>query len=404
MFRISGYMNLVRDYQNNLAIPTPRKSKMPGPVVIWNLIRRCNLACKHCYTSSGDADYPNELTTEQVFSVMQDMYDFGVRVLILSGGEPLLRPDIFDISKKAKQMGFYVGLSSNGTKINQQNIDKIEQIGFNYVGISLDGLGKTHDAFRRKAGAFDEALNGIRLCLSRNIKVGVRYCLNQDTQNDFARILDFVVQEKIDKFYLSHLNYSGRGYSFRKIDSLHKTTRSSILQLFEFAWSNPQVEVVTGNNDADAVFFLHWLEQKFPELVPIIRPHLVGWGGNSTGVNIANIDNEGNVHPDSFWWSYNLGSVKERKFSEIWSDRTDPLIDAMRQSPRQIKGSCSQCQNFDICNGNTRIRAYQLTKDFLQEDPGCYLTNSEIGVPSSFTRLVESLDIRYAKRGLENEV
>ena len=128
MFRISGYMNLVRDYQNNLAIPTPRKSKMPGPVVIWNLIRRCNLACKHCYTSSGDADY-RTIDDRAGFSVMQDMYDFGVRVLILSG-EPLLRPDILIFLKELSRWGFYVGLSSNGTKINQQNIDKIEQIGF----------------------------------------------------------------------------------------------------------------------------------------------------------------------------------------------------------------------------------------------------------------------------------
>ena len=145
MFRLSQFMHEIADPK-----PLGPSRNPPGPVVIWNLIRRCNLMCKHCYSISGNVDFPGELDTAQVFEVMDDLKAFKVPVLILSGGEPLLRPDIFDISRRAKDMGFYVGLSSNGTLINNHNIRQIADIGYDYVGVSLDGLRDTNDAFRRR--------------------------------------------------------------------------------------------------------------------------------------------------------------------------------------------------------------------------------------------------------------
>ena len=148
MFRISNYIR-------EIVHPTPLGTARipPGPVVIWNLIRRCNLTCKHCYSISADRDFPGELNTGEVFDVMDDLKKFAVPVLILSGGEPLLRPDIFEISRQAKSLGFYVGLSTNGTLINEQNINTISDISYDYIGISLDGIKDTHDRFRRKPGA-----------------------------------------------------------------------------------------------------------------------------------------------------------------------------------------------------------------------------------------------------------
>nr|MCU0735525.1 radical SAM protein [Methylotetracoccus sp.] len=180
MFRITQYIDELLNPR-----PLPRRGRvMPGPVVIWNLIRRCNLACKHCYTTSADIDFPGELSTAEVFAVMDDLRGFGVPVLILSGGEPLLRPDLFDIAARAKAMGFYVGLSSNGTLITGDNIDRIEAVGFDYVGISLDGIGQTHDVFRRSAGSFDRSLEGVRWCADRGIKVGLRFTLTRDNFAD----------------------------------------------------------------------------------------------------------------------------------------------------------------------------------------------------------------------------
>ena len=377
MFRVSQYMH-------ELVKPTPlvERRAPPGPVVIWNLIRRCNLTCKHCYSISADIDFKGELDTEEVFTVMDDLKGFGVPVLILSGGEPLLRPDIFEISHRAKDMGFYVGLSTNGTLIDKHNIDAIADVGYDYVGISIDGMQATHDVFRRKQGAFDASMAGIRLCRERDIKVGLRFTMTEDNAIEFPDMLQLMQDEGVNKFYLSHLNYAGRGNRNRDCDVQLQMTRDAMDRLFETALLHAQqgddLEYVTGNNDADGVYLLQWVKQHFPEKAEHIAAKLRQWGGNSSGVNIANIDNLGMVHPDTFWWHYDLGSVRERPFSEIWLDTSDPIMKGLKATPRLIKGRCGTCRYFDICGGNTRVRAMQLTGDPWAEDPACYLTDAEI--------------------------
>jgi heme d1 biosynthesis protein len=382
MFRIRQYMNEIKN-------PTPigPARKPPGPVVIWNLIRRCNLTCKHCYSISADHNFPNELSTSEVFGVIDDLKAFGVPVLILSGGEPLLRPDIYEISQYAKEKGFYVGLSTNGTLINEKNIERIAEMEYNYVGISLDGLKETHDKFRRKEGAFDASLHAARLCRDANLKIGLRFTITQDNEKDLPAILKLMHDEKIDKFYLSHLNYAGRGNRNRKDDATFQMTRNALDMIFETCWEDIQnginTEYVTGNNDADGVYLLQWVEKNYPDMAEHIKTKLKQWGGNSSGVNVANIDNLGDVHPDTYWWHYSLGNVKQRPFSEIWMDTSDPMMKELKKSPRNISGRCHQCSFFNICGGNTRIRAMQLTGDPWAEDPGCYLTDEEIGLSAN---------------------
>jgi heme d1 biosynthesis radical SAM protein NirJ len=377
MFRISHYMR-------ELVQPTPLgpARKPPGPVVIWNLIRRCNLTCKHCYSISADIDFKGELDTGEVYAVMDDLKGFGVPVLILSGGEPLLRPDIFDISRRAKDMGFYVGLSTNGTLIDASNIDAIAGVGYDYVGISIDGVRETHDLFRRKAGAFDASMAGIRLCREHEIKVGLRFTMTEDNANQLPDMLQLMQDEDVNKFYLSHLNYAGRGNRNRDSDVQHAITRQAMDLLFvtalEHARQGDGLEFVTGNNDADGAYLVQWVRQHFPEMEGHLAAKLEQWGGNSSGVNIANIDNLGDVHPDTFWWHYSLGNVRQRPFSEIWQDTSDPIMAGLKASPRHIKGRCGSCRYFNVCGGNTRVRALQLTGDPWAEDPACYLTDEEI--------------------------
>ena len=377
MFRISQFMQ-------ELVNPTPvvERRSPPGPVVIWNLIRRCNLTCKHCYSISADIDFKGELSTDEVYTVMDDLKDFKVPVLILSGGEPLLRPDIFDISQRAKDKGFYVGLSTNGTLIDETNIDAIAAIGYDYVGISIDGTRETHDMFRRKQGAYDASLQGIRLCRDHGIKVGLRFTMTQDNETELPDMLKLMDDESIDKFYFSHLNYAGRGNRNRADDARFNSTRRAMDLLFETALNHARQgnnkEFVTGNNDADGVYLLQWVRQHYPDSAEHIEAKLRQWGGNSSGVNISNIDNLGNVHPDTFWWHYNLGNVRERPFSAIWEDTSDPIMAGLKASPRSIKGRCGECDYFNICGGNTRVRAFQLTDDPWAEDPGCYLSDAEI--------------------------
>jgi heme d1 biosynthesis radical SAM protein NirJ len=386
MFRISQYMQELANPQ-----PIGPKRNPLGPVVIWNLIRRCNLTCKHCYSISADKDFPGELSTDEVFTVMDDLKAFKVPVLILSGGEPLLRPDIFDISRHAKAMGFYVGLSTNGTLIDDNNIEAIADVGYDYVGISIDGVRETHDMFRRKQGAFDESIHGIRLSHAAGIKVGMRFTITMDNANELPDLLNIMEQEGVDKFYLSHLNYAGRGNRNRKDDVVHQMTRTAMDLLFDTCWQDVQAgrqrEFVSGNNDADGVYLLQWIARHVPDKLVHMRQRLQQWGGNASGVNIANIDNLGNVHPDTFWWDYNLGNVRDRPFSTIWQDTSDPLMAGLKSQPRPLKGRCAACQQRDICGGNTRVRAWQLTRDPWQEDPACYLTDEEIGVRGTGERL-----------------
>ena len=185
MFRVSRFMN-------EILRPTPAGPRRdpPGPVVIWNLIRRCNLTCMHCYSISTDIDFPGELSTAEVFGVMDDLKSFRVPALILSGGEPLLRKDLFQIAARAKSLGFYTALSTNGTLIDQPLAMRIRDAGFDYVGISLDGLQHAHDRFRRKEGAFEKSLGALRLCRDMGVKVGVRFTLTQDNAADFEPLLD----------------------------------------------------------------------------------------------------------------------------------------------------------------------------------------------------------------------
>ena len=393
MFRISQYMRELAQAEKTGHYPMPTRragagtgtiGQPPGPVVIWNLIRRCNLTCKHCYALSADHEYAGELTRPEVFTVMDDLKAFGVPVLILSGGEPLMRPDLFEIAERACAMGFYTGLSTNGTLIDAPMADRIAAAGFDYVGISLDGLRETHDKFRRLDGAFDKSLQAVRLLHARGVKLGLRFTMTALNAHDLPALLDLMRQEQVDKFYFSHLNYAGRGNIHRAKDAQFQATREAMDLLFERAWSaaceGRAEDYVSGNNDADGPYLLQWASQRLPQWAPQLRQRLLAWGGNASGVNVANIDNLGLVHPDTMWWHHTLGDVRQRPFSQIWPDTRDPLMAGLKTSPRPVQGRCASCAHLGICGGNTRVRAQQLTGNPWAEDPGCYLDDAEIGL------------------------
>ena len=395
MFRISHFMRDLAQAQRTGAYPPARTGQPPGPVVIWNLIRRCNLTCAHCYALSADHDYAGELTHDEVCTVMDDLKAFRVPVLILSGGEPLMRPDLFRIAERAKAMRFYVGLSTNGTLIDAPMADRVAATGFDYVGISLDGIAATHDTFRRLAGAFERSLGAVRLLRERGVKVGLRYTMTAMNAHDLPALLQLMRDEQVDKFYFSHLNYAGRGNIHRAKDARFAATRDALDLLFDRAWEAARAgldeEYVTGNNDADGPWLLHWLARREPDLHAQwhadLRARLQAWGGNSSGVNVANIDNLGHVHPDTMWWHHDLGNVRERPFSAIWSDTTEPLMAGLKLRPRPVQGRCASCAHLDICGGNTRVRAQQVTGNPWAEDPGCYLDDDEIGTATPGERV-----------------
>jgi Fe-coproporphyrin III synthase len=388
MFRLTQYMR-------ELVAPTaPRRRASAGgvkPVVIWNLTRRCNLKCRHCYTTSADVHFPGELSHEQAMGVLADLHDFGIPALILSGGEPLSRFDFFQLAEEARRLGFrHLSLSTNGTRV-AEHIDRIAALGFDYVGISLDGIGEMNDWFRGVEGAFAEALAGVRACKARGVKVGLRFTITEDNAHMLPAMLDLCEAEGVDKFYLSHLVYAGRGDKHRGEDTEHARTRAAMDLLIARAWTavstGGPLEIVTGNNDADAVYFLNWVRRNFnADQASHVEAHLATWGGNSSGLGVANIDPQGKVHPDTYWSDYTVGSVKTTPFSALWTG-DDPMLATLRQRPRPLKGRCGACAFKEICGGNTRIRALQVTGDPWAEDPACYLSNAEIGVEDAGTRV-----------------
>ncbi|MBF0425322.1 MAG: heme d1 biosynthesis radical SAM protein NirJ [Magnetococcales bacterium] len=368
------------------ATPPPPAAdvRLPGPVVVWNLTRRCNLNCLHCYASSSDRDFGGELTSDEALELLAELRRCRVPALILSGGEPLLRPDLFDIARAAKSLGFYLGLSSNGTLVTPEVAARLAQTGFDYVGISLDGLPEQNDSIRGGAGAFDRALAGLRHCQAEGIKAGLRFTLTGGNAADLPALLDCVAAAGVERVYLSHLNHAGRGQANQQVAPTFATTRAVMTQLFHTALADLQRgaarEFVSGNNDADGPFLLDWIRVHLPDRVATATAILRRWGGNASGVGIANIDNRGNVHPDIFWWHHTLGNVRATPFGTIWSEANpDPLLRGLRQRPRPLQGRCGGCRHLTICGGNTRVRAFQATGNPWAPDPGCYLTDTEIG-------------------------
>jgi heme d1 biosynthesis radical SAM protein NirJ len=381
MFRLTEYMH-------QLANPTPvRRRRGSGPVkpvVIWNLTRRCNLKCRHCYTVSADVKFPGELSEEQAFDTLEDLGQFRVPAIILSGGEPLDSPYLFPLAKRARELARVLALSTNGTKIYDETANQVAEIGFDYVGISIDGIGETNDWFRGVDGAFDAAVRGVRELKKRDVRVGLRFCLTEGTQHHLPDLLKLCDDEGVDKFYLSHLVYAGRGDKNRGEDAHHKMTRKGMDLLLERAWEAASggrpLDIVTGNNDADAGYFLDWAKERFSaDLVSNMRDHLVAWGGNASGMGVANIDFLGKVHPDTYWSDYTVGNVKTTPFSQLWTG-DDPMLATLRTRPRPLEGRCGDCAIKDVCGGNTRIRALQVTGNPWAEDPACYLSNAEIGI------------------------
>ena len=363
--------------------PTPSASER-RPVVVWTMSRRCNLHCVHCYSDSDNREYPGELTVEEAKGMIQDLAQFRIPALLLSGGEPLYHPRFFELAGYAKQRGLRLTLSTNGTLIDRPTAERIRQTDFRYVGISFDGLGKVNDQFRGKRGAFDAALAGVRHLKAVGQKVGLRFTLTRRNFEALPEIFELVEREGIDRVCFYHLVYSGRGSRIAHDDLTHEETREVLDQICAWAVALQSlglpVEILTVDNHVDGVHLYLKLLHEDPERAAMTRSLLEwnGGGANSSGVGIANIDACGNVHPDQFWQTSTLGNVRERPFSEIWTDHREPLLAALRDRLPRLKGRCANCRWKSLCGGSFRVRALQATGDPWAPDPACYLTEEEI--------------------------
>jgi radical SAM protein with 4Fe4S-binding SPASM domain len=342
------------------------------------------LKCIHCYSDSHSKDYSGELTTREAKCVIDDLSGFKVPVIIFSGGDPLLREDIFELAKYAGTKGIRCALSTNGILIDKDTAKAIKDADFAYVGVSIDGIGEFNDRFRGIIGAYNMAVEGIRNCRDIGIKTGLRFTLNKRTLCQLPSIFELAENEDIPRIYISHLVYSGRGRKITKDDLSHEETRRALDFIFEktieFHKKGLEKDVLTGNNDADGVYLYFKIKKENSGRAEKVYKLLQMRGGNSSGAAIGCIDNLGNVHADQFWSHYSFGNVKERPFSEIWTDTSNPIMHGLKNKKEFVAGRCSECAFFDICGGNYRVRAEAVYGNIWAEDPACYLTDEEIGV------------------------
>ncbi len=362
------------------------KKDVSRPVVVWNCTRQCNLSCIHCYANADSQRSPEEMDTTAGKAFISDLADFGVPVILFSGGEPLLRKDLFPLASLARELGIRVALSTNGTLITDQVAREIKEIDFAEVGISLDGIGTNNDHFRGRDGAFEAALAGIRNCVARGLRVSLRLTITRFNYQEIPAIFRLVEAEGIDRVCFYHLAYSGRGGNLQKEDITHAQTRSVVdticehtLDLYQRGLSK---EILTVGNHADGVYLYLKLREYDPQRADRALKLLQANGGNNSGIKIGAVDDRGNVHPDQFWWHYSLGNVRQRKFGDIWTDTSEPLLMGLKNRKSLLKGRCARCQYLDLCNGSLRVRAEAVFDDVWAEDPACYLTDTEIGIGS----------------------
>jgi 12,18-didecarboxysiroheme deacetylase len=364
-----------------------RFSKDRKPVVVWNCGRRCNLRCIHCYADSRNERYADELTTAEAETMIEDLARFGVPVLLFSGGEPLMRRDMLSLAAFAGERGIRPVISTNGTLITRDKAEEIRAAGVAYVGVSIDGVRETNDHFRGLPGAFDLALRGIRNCVAAGQKVGLRLTLTRHNVRDLPQIFELIEEEQIDRACFYHLVYSGRGRGISGEDLTHEETRAAVDYICErtadFRRRGIEKDILTVDNHADGVYVYLKLQREDPERAEEVLQLLRWNGGNRSGIGIGNIDNTGEVHPDQFWWSHSFGNVRQRPFSEIWSDLSEPLMAGLRNRKPLLRGRCGACRYLDICNGNFRVRALAVHGDVWAPDPACYLTDEEIGLDGS---------------------
>ena len=354
------------------------------PIVVWNVTRRCNLHCVHCYSKSQDIAYPGEMSTEQGKQFIDNLAEFGVPVLLFSGGEPFRRPDIFELAEYSIQKGIRTVFSTNGTLITPDVAARLKKIGVSYVGISLDGMKETNDRFRGLKGAFDLAMQGIANCQQAGVKVGLRFTMNRRNVQDLPQIFDLIEEKKITRACFYHLVYTGRGTKLVKDDLSHEETRRAVDYIMDRTRKMHDngfpAEILTVDNHADGPYLYLRVLKEDPVRAEKVLELLKMNGGNSTGVGVSSVSWDGTVYPDQFWRDKPLGNVLERSFSEIWTDMSNEFLMKLKTKKNHVTGRCAQCQWLDICGGNLRVRAEAVTGDMWAPDPACYLTDEEIGL------------------------
>jgi radical SAM protein with 4Fe4S-binding SPASM domain len=320
--------------------------------IVWLATNACNARCVHC-SSDAAKKLPGELTTDEAKSVFNDLADFGVFDVAVSGGEPLTRSDIFEVMEHAAGLGIRLGLGSNGSTVTPSKVDKLLKLGLDRLQISLDGLESTHNTARRWNGLFQKSVNAIKLGLNAGLRVHVCFTAHRLNFKEIGSVIDFCSELGVRRFNFSRLVPTGRA--------------DTILDLLPGEWKETIAVFNAKRKEyADQMDFTTHLAQQILS-DPSLEDHL-GFSGCQAGVGQGCIDSVGNVTP-CVMLPVIIGNIRERSFADIW--RSSETIKALRDRS-QLKGWCRSCTHRDKCGGCRGV-AYGYTGDPLAEDPRCWL-------------------------------
>lgn len=353
-----------------------------GPVVVFNCTFRCNLRCLHCYSSSLANRGSDELTAIQAKQLLSQLVEVNCPVVLFSGGEPLLRDDLFELLADAKRLELRTVISSNGTLIDSAAAEQLADVGVSYVGVSIDGTEAFHDKFRQVAGCFKAAIKGIENCQKAGIKAGLRFTITRANAEQIPAVFDIAASNDVRRICFYHLIRSGRAKGLAEQVLTAGQTRQvldMIIQLTEEFVSKGLIdEVLTVDNHADGPYLLTKMKKQNNPRYEAAKKLLLANGGNKVGEKIACVGWDGNVYPDQFWRNYPLGNIKDKTFKQIWENSTEPVLNKLRRKSNFADPRCLQCKWFNLCKGNYRFLNSQADDEHWLNEPACYLTDEEI--------------------------
>lgn len=389
MLMVSDLLGLARGAESvvDLAARSPARYAAKRParaaVVVWNVCRHCNMTCPHCYSSASLRRSPQDLSTAEVLRILEELAAAGVGNVVWSGGEPLLRDDLVQLVARTRALGMTPHLSTNGVLLAEQ-ARTLADAGLAYAGVSLDAPGQKNDQYRGLAGGFDLAVRGLEAARVAGIKTGIRMTVTRKNARDLGAMLDLAARLDVDRFYVSHLVYAGRGRQMVGDDLSRDETRALLVRLFEetdkLLNEGAPLRVVAGSNDSSGVLLVHWLQERYgADAARTVADILLKRGGNSAGEKLVCIDHRGGVHPDQFWRGASLGQLPEQPFAEVMRH---PLREQLKNRVELLTGRCGSCAWKGLCRGSHRERALAVSGDMWGSDPACVLRDEEVASAS----------------------
>lgn len=385
MLMVSDLLELASGHADTRQV-TARSPSRFGPtsevpfVVVWNVCRHCNMTCPHCYAAAGPRPSPNDVSTDEGRRLIDELAAAGVRFLIFSGGEPLLREDLFELMAHARDRGLSPQLSSNGVLIDAPAAERLRSVGVQYVGVSVDGLAAFNDPYRGMEGGFARALAGLAHCARAGMRTGLRMTVTRRNADQLQELAD-VARDRVDRFYVSHLVYSGRARRLVGDDVGPEEGRDLLHRLFALAeqWMEQasRTRIVTGGNDSDGPALVLWVAHRYgPRAAARVWRALEDRGGNSAGERVLCIDAQGRVHPDQFWQGLTFGNIRTDRFTDVL---THPERRRLRRREDHLEGRCAACPFVSLCRGSHRERAIASGAGPWAADPACVLRDAEVG-------------------------